>query len=95
MKPLLIIGSYLSPYVCKVVVCLELKGIAYEVDPIVPFYGNDRFSAADIRDRAGALAGRARAGRQDAEGGRAGCAGAPIGAGGVGAAVPRHGVMPL
>lgn len=45
MKPLLIIGSYLSPYVRKVLVCLELKGIAYEVDPIVPFYGDDRFSA--------------------------------------------------
>ena len=44
MKPLLIVGSYLSPYVRKVLVCLELKGIPYEVDPIVPFYGNDRFS---------------------------------------------------
>jgi len=44
MKPLLIVGSYLSPYVRKVLVCLELKGISYEVDPIVPFYGNDRFS---------------------------------------------------
>ena len=39
-----IIGSYLSPYVRKVLVVLELKGIPYEVDPIVPFYGNDRFS---------------------------------------------------
>lgn len=45
MKPLLIVGSYLSPYVRKVLVCLELKGIAYEVDPIVPFLGDDRFSA--------------------------------------------------
>lgn len=44
MKPLLIIGSYLSPYVRKVLVCLELKGIAYEVDHIVPFFGDDRFS---------------------------------------------------
>lgn len=44
MKPLLIVGSYLSPYVRKVLVCLELKDIPYEVDPIVPFYGNDRFS---------------------------------------------------
>jgi glutathione S-transferase len=44
MKPLLIIGSFLSPYVRKVLVCLELKGIAYEVDPIVPFFGNDAFS---------------------------------------------------
>jgi glutathione S-transferase len=44
MKPLLIVGSYLSPYVRKVLVCLELKGIAYEVDHIVPFFGDDRFT---------------------------------------------------
>ncbi|HZQ02210.1 MAG TPA: glutathione S-transferase family protein [Reyranella sp.] len=42
-KPL-IVGSYLSPYVRKVLVCLELKGIAYEVDHFVPFFGNDAFS---------------------------------------------------
>lgn len=42
--PLKIIGSYLSPYVRKVLVCLEIKGIAYEVDHIVPFFGDDRFS---------------------------------------------------
>ena len=42
--PIRIIGSFLSPYVRKVLVCLELKGLAYEVDPIVPFYGNDEFS---------------------------------------------------
>lgn len=41
---MLIVGNYLSPYVRKALVCLELKGIAYEVDPIVPFYGDDRFS---------------------------------------------------
>jgi glutathione S-transferase len=39
-----IIGSYLSPYVRKVLVCLEHKGLAYEIDPIVPFFGDDRFS---------------------------------------------------
>ena len=39
-----IIGSYLSPYVRKALVCLELKGITYEIDPIVPFYGNDAFA---------------------------------------------------
>jgi glutathione S-transferase len=44
MKPLLIVGSYLSPYVRKVLVCLEIKGIPYEVDHLVPFFGNDRFS---------------------------------------------------
>ena len=40
-----IVGNYLSPYVRKVLVCLHLKGIAYEIDPIVPFMGDDRFSA--------------------------------------------------
>ena len=44
MQPLLIVGSYLSPYVRKVLVCLELKNIPYEVDHIVPFFGDDRFS---------------------------------------------------
>ncbi len=39
-----IIGSYLSPYVRKVLVCLDLKGVPYEIDPIVPFYGNDEFT---------------------------------------------------
>ena len=38
-----VIGSFLSPYVRKVLVCLEHKGIRYEVDPIVPFYGNEEF----------------------------------------------------
>lgn len=44
MEPTRIIGSYLSPYVRKVLVCLEIKGVPYQVDPIVPFYGNDEFS---------------------------------------------------
>jgi len=39
-----VIGSYVSPYVRKVLVCLHLKGIPYEIDPIVPFTGDDRFS---------------------------------------------------
>ena len=39
-----IIGSYLSPYVRKVLVVLDLKDVPYEIDPIVPFFGNDRFS---------------------------------------------------
>jgi len=44
MTPVRIIGSYLSPYVRKVLVCLHVKGIAYEIDPIVPFLGDDRFA---------------------------------------------------
>ena len=42
--PVQIIGSYISPYVRKVLVCLDVKGIAYEIDPIIPFMGDDRFS---------------------------------------------------
>ncbi len=42
--PIHIIGSYISPYVRKVLVCLDLKGLAYDIDPIVPFFGDDRFS---------------------------------------------------
>ena len=38
-----IIGSFVSPYVRKVLACLNLKGIAYEIDPITPFFGNDEF----------------------------------------------------
>ncbi|AXQ28646.1 glutathione S-transferase family protein [Solimonas sp. K1W22B-7] len=43
--PVTIIGSYLSPYVRKVLVVLQLKGIDYRIDPIVPFTGDERFSA--------------------------------------------------
>jgi glutathione S-transferase len=39
-----IIGSYISPYVRKVLVMLHLKGIEYRIDPIVPFFGDERFS---------------------------------------------------
>jgi glutathione S-transferase len=42
--PVRIIGSYLSPYVRKVLVCLHLKGIPYQIDSIVPFHGDERFS---------------------------------------------------
>lgn len=38
-----IIGSFVSPYVRKVLACMNLKGIDYEVDPITPFYGSDEF----------------------------------------------------
>src|SRR5688572_30042808 len=39
-----VIGNYISPYVRKLLVCLELKGLDYEIDPLVPFFGDDRFS---------------------------------------------------
>jgi glutathione S-transferase len=40
-----VIGSYLSPYVRKVLASLEFKGLAYEIDPITPFMGDDQFTA--------------------------------------------------
>lgn len=42
-RPVTIIGSFVSPYVRKVLACLNLKGVPYEVDPITPFFGNDEF----------------------------------------------------
>ena len=41
---LTVIGSFASPYVRKVLACMELKGLDYEVDPITPFFGNDEFT---------------------------------------------------
>ena len=38
-----IIGSYVSPYVRKVIACLHFKGLDYEIDPITAFYGNEEF----------------------------------------------------
>jgi glutathione S-transferase len=38
-----VIGNYVSPFVRKVLVCMELKGLGYEIDPIAPFVGNDAF----------------------------------------------------
>lgn len=42
--PVRIIGSYLSPYVRKVLVALDLEGIPYSNDPVVAFHGNDASS---------------------------------------------------
>lgn len=38
-----IIGSYVSPYVRKVLACIAVKGLDYEIDPITAFFGNDEF----------------------------------------------------
>ena len=38
-----VIGSFVSPYVRKVLACIARKGLAYEIDPITPFYGGDAF----------------------------------------------------
>lgn len=42
--PLKIIGNHISPFVRKVLAVCEIKGLPYEVDSIVPFFGNDRFT---------------------------------------------------
>ena len=44
MKTVQVVGTFISPYVRKVLACLDVKGISYEIDPIVPFMGDDRFS---------------------------------------------------
>ncbi len=41
---MLIIGNYISPYARKVLLALQIKGIAFELDPIVPYFGNDEFT---------------------------------------------------
>ena len=42
--PATIIGGPVSPYVRKVLAVCEMKGVPYRLDPIVPFFGDDRFS---------------------------------------------------
>ncbi len=39
-----IIGNTVSPYVRKVLTVLALKDIPFEIDPIVPFHGDDEFA---------------------------------------------------
>jgi glutathione S-transferase len=39
-----IIGNHVSPYARKVFLALDHKGIDYEIDPIVPFFGGDEFT---------------------------------------------------
>ena len=43
-EPLTVIGTPVSPYVRKVLAVLELKGLAWRIDPLVPFLGNDAFT---------------------------------------------------
>lgn len=42
--PVTIIGTPVSPYVRKVLAVLELKGLPYRIDPLVPFLGNEAFT---------------------------------------------------
>ena len=41
---MLVVGNYVSPYVRKVLAALALKSIAYQIDPLTPFYGDDAFT---------------------------------------------------
>lgn len=39
----LVIGTFVSPFVRKVLAVLNIKRVPYHVDPLVPFFGNDAF----------------------------------------------------
>ena len=41
---MMIIGNHISPYARKVLIALAIKGIAFELDPLVPYFGNDAFT---------------------------------------------------
>lgn len=41
---MLIVGNHISPYARKILVALDHKGVDYEIDPIVPFFGTDEFT---------------------------------------------------
>jgi hypothetical protein len=43
-EPTTIIGGPVSPYVRKAMAVCDVKGVAYRIDPIIPFQGNDEFS---------------------------------------------------
>jgi glutathione S-transferase len=38
-----IIGNHISPFGRKVLAVCEIKGLSYEIDSIVPYFGNERF----------------------------------------------------
>jgi glutathione S-transferase len=43
MNTVQVIGTPVSPFVRKVLVCLELKSVPYEIDPVVAFYADPAF----------------------------------------------------
>lgn len=43
--PATVIGGAVSPYVRKVLAVCAIKGIPVRLDPIIPFFGGDRFTA--------------------------------------------------
>jgi len=44
MESITVIGSFVSPFVRKVLACLNLKGLDYRIDPIAPFFGDEEFT---------------------------------------------------
>lgn len=40
-----IIGTFLSPFVRKVLSCLYIKSLPYQIDPLIPFFGNKKFES--------------------------------------------------
>jgi glutathione S-transferase len=47
LTPITVVGTPVSPYVRKVLVCLELKGLSYEIDPVAAFYTGVEFEEAN------------------------------------------------
>ena len=43
-NPLTIIGNHISPFVRKVLTICEIKQLPYQLDSIVPFFGNEEFA---------------------------------------------------
>jgi glutathione S-transferase len=41
--PVRIVGTPVSPFVRKVLVFLQLKNVPFEIDPLIPFFANDRY----------------------------------------------------
>jgi glutathione S-transferase len=46
---LTIIGNHISPFVRKVLAVCEIKQLAYRMDSIVPFFGNEKFTAQRLQ----------------------------------------------
>jgi glutathione S-transferase len=42
---MVIIGNFLSPFTRKVLAVMRLKGLSYELDPVVPFFTGEAFTA--------------------------------------------------
>jgi glutathione S-transferase len=45
MSAVRIVGTPVSPFVRKVLVFLRLKNVPFEIDPLIPFFANERYAA--------------------------------------------------